>query len=243
MTKSILQEQQLDGILAARPVSELESMLAAGEEILECYRVLKKAGLNIVGECLKDQGTFYEFDHYPKGDVYDDETHSQYYYHAHRSEAGEHGHFHTFLRNKGMPAGIHCAKYDGDEVWPSGDEALSHLVAISMDRYGYPTNLFTANRWVTGETWYHGEDVIRMLDVFEMDHAYPSWPVNRWITAMMRLFRPTIEGLIRERDAALEAWQRRHPDKDIYEERELELTSITPISVETQITAIQAVLK
>ena len=110
MSSNLLEEQQLDGILATRSVEDLEAMLAAGEDILECYRVLKKAGLNIVGECLKDQGTFYEFDHYPKGDVYDNETHSQYYYHSHRTEAGEHGHFHTFLRKKGMPANIQCAE-------------------------------------------------------------------------------------------------------------------------------------
>ena len=44
---------------------QLQDMLAAGEEILECYRVLAKGGLNIVGELLKDQGTFYEYDHCP----------------------------------------------------------------------------------------------------------------------------------------------------------------------------------
>ncbi len=243
MNAGLLQEQQLAAGLASCPVAELESMLAAGHEIIECYRVLKKADLNIVGECLKDQGTFYEFDHYPKGDVYDNETHSQYYYHAHRSEAGEHGHFHTFLRAEGMPDGIRCADYAGDVEWPAGDEALSHLVGISMDRYGFPTDLFTTNRWVTGETWYHCADVIRMLDVFEMDHAYPSWPVNRWMTAMIRLFRPTVEALLRERDAALESWRRKHPDADVYEDRELELTCMTPISVERQIAAIKAVLK
>ena len=242
MNAGIAQEQQLDGSLATLSDAQLKGMLAAGEEIFECYRVLKKADLNIVGECLNDQGTFYEFDHYPKGDVYDTETHSQYYYHAHRSEAGEHGHFHTFQRAKGMPAGIQCADYDGDEEWPSGDDALSHLVGISMDRYGFPTDLFTTNRWVTGETWYHSGDVIRMLDGFEMDHAYPSWPVNRWITAMVRLFRPTIEGLLRERDAVIESWRRKQPGVDIFEERELELTCMTPISVEKQIAAIKSVL-
>ena len=84
------------------PVAELETMARAGEQILECYRVLEKTGGNVVAEVLRGQGTFYEFDHYPDGDVYDPETHSQFYYHAHRE--GEHGHFHTFLREKGMPA-------------------------------------------------------------------------------------------------------------------------------------------
>jgi len=73
--------------------ARLETMAEAGTRILESYRVLRKGGLNIVGEVLRDQGTFYEFEHYPKDDVFDDETHCQYYYHAHRPEAGEHGAF------------------------------------------------------------------------------------------------------------------------------------------------------
>ena len=34
----------------------LRSMLAAGQDILECYRVLERGGLNIVGEVLKGGG-------------------------------------------------------------------------------------------------------------------------------------------------------------------------------------------
>ena len=82
---------------------QLRSSLTAVDEIRECYRVLKKGGLNIVGEVLRDQGPFYEMDHYPKDDVYDRETVSQYYYHAHREEHPEHGHFHLFLRNAALP--------------------------------------------------------------------------------------------------------------------------------------------
>ncbi|MCH7600783.1 MAG: hypothetical protein IH973_13595, partial [Myxococcales bacterium] len=35
-----------------------------------------------------------EWDHYPKGDIYDHGSHSQYFYHAHPTElrGGEHGH-------------------------------------------------------------------------------------------------------------------------------------------------------
>ena len=34
------------------------SMLAAAREIRECYRVLEKAGINLVGEVLRGQGEF-----------------------------------------------------------------------------------------------------------------------------------------------------------------------------------------
>ena len=86
-------------------------MLRAGERVRECYRVLAKTDDNIVGELLKGAGTFYEWNHYPDGDVYDHDNHAQFYYHAHSAEErpGEHGHFHAFLRPKGMPAGVRPA--------------------------------------------------------------------------------------------------------------------------------------
>ena len=226
--------------LAGSDRAELEVMLAAGEEILECYRVLKKAGLNVVGEALKGQGEFVQLNHYPKGDVFDHDTHSQFYYHAHRPD--EHGHFHTFLRQKGMPAGIRPVPAAATRDWPKGDDALSHIVAISMDRYGYPVGLFTTNRWVTAETWYAARDVCAMVDRFAIDHAYPSWPVNRWLTAMVRLFRPQIKSLLFERDARLRAWEVEHPSSDVFEDRGLELMSELPVDVERQIRAVRAAL-
>jgi len=221
---------------------QLESMAGAGIQIIECYRVLQKGGLNIVGEVLKGQGEFYELEHYPKEDVFDGETNSQYYYHSHRSGTSENGHFHTFLRQQGMPAGISPVPYNGTESWPEGNDALSHLIGISMDAYGFPLGLFTVNRWVTAEAWYKAEDVIAMLDYFRIDHAYPSWPVNLWISAMLVLFRPQIEALIRQRDQVIADWGRRHSGVDVYEDRRLELTGYTSINVEQQIRSVAAAI-
>lgn len=228
--------------LTALGRERLEAMRAAGEEILECRRVLLKGGLNVVGEMLRGQGEFVEYEHYPADDVFDAETHAQYYYHAHRGSEGEHGHFHTFLRAPGMPAGVVPVPYGGEEPWPSGDEALSHLIAVSMDAYGEPIGLFTVNRWVTGDAWYAAADVIRMLERFEIDHANPSWPANRWLGAMLRLFRPQIEALVLARDVAVADWARAHPATDVFEDRELEITSQLAISVEAQIAAVAAAL-
>lgn len=222
------------------PRERLEIMLAAAEDIAECYRVLGKAGLNVVGEVLKGQGEFYELTHYPGGDVYDRDTHAQYYYHAHRPN--EHGHFHTFLRQAGMPAGVKPVPEADARDWPKGEEALSHIVAISMDRYGFPRALFTTNRWVTGETWYAAKDVCAMVERFAIDHAYPSWPTNRWLTAMMRLFQPQIEALLKERDERLAAWAAAHPDRDVFEDRELETMSEIAIDVDKQREAVRRAL-
>ncbi len=231
--------------LSDLPQERLEDMAAAATEIRECYRLLAKTQLNVVAEVLKGQGEFYEWDHYPKGDVYDPDTHAQYYYHAHASGArdGEHGHFHTFLRPKGMPGDVAPAPLLDYEPPQEANDALSHLVAISMDSFGRPIRLFTTNRWVTGEVWYPAQDVIRMLDCFDMDLAYPSLAVNLWLNAMVRLFRPEIEMLLRERDLVVSRWQADHDSVNAYEDRELEITSTLDVSVDGQIQRIANLLQ
>ena len=224
-------------------------MAQAGDRILECYRLLGKNDANVVGEVLKGHGEFFEWDHYPPGDVYDHETHAQYYYHAHPPEGRakkygpEHGHFHTFLRPKGMPKNVKPARV-ADYEKPEGDnDELTHFVGIAMDRAGFPIRLFTTNRWVTGETWYKAPSVISMLERFDMDLAYQSLPVNIWVTAMLQLFRPDIETLLKARDKAVSDWVAKHPDVNAYEDRGLEITSIQDVSVEKQVKGVKRALK
>lgn len=224
-------------------------MSRAGNQILECYRVLQKTDANVVGEVLKGQGEFFEWDHYPPGDVYDTETHSQHYYHAHPPEGRakkygpENGHFHTFLRPKGMPANIKPANVPDYKKPKDPNDALTHFIGISMNQAGFPIRIFTTNRWVTGEIWYTAKTVISLLDRFDMDLAYPSWPVNIWMTAMLQLFRPDIEVLLKKRDQTVLDWQRQHPDESVYEDRGLDITSIKDISVEKQIKRVEKALK
>lgn len=236
---------EIRAALETLPTEKLNSMLLAGAQIKNCYRLLLKNEQygNVVREVLKSEGQFVEYDHYPSGDVHDKDTNCQYFYHAHRGLNGENGHFHTFVRAKGMPDGITPIDYDGDTEWPSGDDALSHLVAISMDSRGYPIGMFSTNRWVTGETFYNAADVVKMLDSFEMDLLYPSWPVNIWITATMRLFRPQVESLLYQRDESIEKWRNSYPDKDVYEDRALEVTSSVLIDVDAQVQLVTEALR
>lgn len=226
----------------------LQEMAAAGERVLECYRVLHKSEANVVGEVLRGQGEFYEWDHYPEGDVYDFDTHSQYYYHTHPPEdrtkkwGAEHGHFHTFMRPKGMPRGIAPAKVADYEKPKDANDALSHFIGIPMNQAGFPIRLFTTNRWVTGECWYKAADVTGLLDRFDIDHTYPSWAVNRWITAMVALYHPQIAQLLIERDAVIQAWSESHAG-DVLEDRDLELTSKIALDIKHQIKQINKALK
>ena len=200
----------------------LQAMSEAGQRVLECYRVLQKTNHNVVGELLDTAEDFFEWDHYPDGDVYDHETHAQYYYHAHppgeRTEkfGEENGHFHTFLRPRGMPKKIKPVPLPDYEEPESDNDDLTHFVGISMNAAGYPVRIFTTNRWVTGEAWYKAEDVIELLDSFD---------------------------LLRERDKAVTDWEVRHPGINAYDDRDLELTSVKGISVEDQIKAVDAALK
>ncbi len=219
---------------------QLQTMANAGVQVLECYRVLQKSNSNVVAEVLRGQGEFFEFDHYPKGDVYDSETHSQFYYHSHRK--GEHGHFHTFLREKGMPKCCRPVKQSEANFMKERDDKLSHIIAISMNRAGFPIALFTTNRWITADNWYKANDVIKMLGLFEMDLASPSWPVNIWLTAMLRLFQPQIMDLVRDRDATVGDWQKTHPENDAFEDRGCGITSARKISVAAQIKRVNQAL-
>ncbi|WP_119678254.1 DUF6969 family protein [Indioceanicola profundi] len=228
------------------PPEELEALAEAAREVMLCTRVLAKTGDNVVGEVLRDAGPMSDWQHYPPDDIYDSEYHAQYYYHAHPPEervAGEHGHFHTFLRPLGMPEGIKPVALPDLQPDTNGNDALSHLIGISMDRSGRPIRLFTTNRWVTGETWYAATDVVRMLDGFVVDHARPSWPLNRWITAVVRIYRPVILDLLRLRDERIAAWQTAHPDVYVYEDRRLEVTSEADISLDEQVQRVELALR
>ncbi len=236
---STLVKIDLAAALAALSGEELDRMQQSGALITENLRLLKKSSQNMVGQCLANQGTFFEDEHYPKGDVYDSESHAQYYYHAHRPESGEHGHFHTFLRAAGMPRMVKPVAYSGKAKRPSGKDALSHIVAVSMNRPGMPVGLFTTNRWVTDETFYPAADVIKMLDRFSIEQSYPCLATNRALTAALNLFKPQVIALLDQRDRTIEAWSQSYPDRDVYEDRELEITSIIDINVNQQLAAIK----
>lgn len=234
----------LEEALSGLSRDTLERLKAAAEEAQNCERVLRKTSSNVVAEVLRNQGTFYQWNHYPKGDAIDWETHSQYYYHAHPKDErpGEHGHFHTFLRYQGMPGGVEPAKLDHPQK-SNKNRIGAHIGAVSMDKKGHAVKVFTTNRWVTDETWYPAGEMMRMIDRFEIDHTFPSWATNRWLSAAIILFSPQIKHLHVQRDAAIAAWQAEHPGEDVFEDRKLEVTSEIDVNVEKQKAAVEKALK
>jgi hypothetical protein len=220
-------------------------LASAADDVRLCLRVLDTTGDNIVHEILGPVPTVAAWEHHPPGDAFDSASHAQFYYHCHpvaERPFPEHGHFHLFLRPLGMPPGIAPAPL-ADHVPPTGDnDALSHLVAISMDNRGQAAWLFTTNRWVTGETWYKADDVCRMLDRFAVRPAPPYALISRWLTAMVRLFGGEIERLLRARDSVVAEWAAQDPAANVYENRGLDVTSFMEIDVAARSAAVDLAL-
>ena len=192
----------------------------------ECRDALARSGSTMLQHATGGTGDIAPWRHYPEGEVYDPDSHAQYFYHRHPgpamkrpAEPTEHGHFHLFLRGEGMPAGITpllmpelavanapLPRQSAPLKLGRSDE-VCHLVALSVDGRGEPLRLFTTNRWVTGETWYRADDVIRMLDRFQVAGVGPSAVLDRWLGAMAALFKPEITVLLRNRDKAVADWR------------------------------------
>jgi hypothetical protein len=235
-----------DGALRRMGRRQLVDLAAAANDVRLCQRVLDATGDNLVGEILGHARNVAAWEHHPPGDAFDAVTHSQFYYHCHPPDERpfpEHGHFHLFLRPKGMPPAIAPAPV-ADVVPPAGDnDALSHLVAISMDDSGRATRLFTTNRWVTGETWYKAADICRMLDRFAVKAAPPGpVVVARWLTAMVRLYGGDIARLLHARDSAIAACAAQDPGANVHENRALDVASFMNIDIAARCAAVDSAL-
>ena len=232
----------------------------AAATLRECRAALAARGSTVIREA-RGAGAadivadIVDWRHYPEGEVYDPASHAQYFYHRHPGPARksaapvEHGHFHLFLRGEGMPAGItpllmpELAVANAPVPRQSaplklgGRDEVCHLVALAVDGKGEPLRLFTTNRWVTGETWYRADDVIRMLDRFRVHSDRPSALLNRWLSAVVRLFQPEIATLLRDRDQAIleQRWRWRG---NVLEDPRLEIISILEIDLDARLARV-----
>jgi len=235
--------------------AEIDRMIAAAAAIRDCRSELAARNTNLVGEVTERAPAICSWRHYPDGEVYDPKSHAQYFFHAHAQDSRqdlERGHFHTFLRAEGMPSGVTPMLLPelalADPLPPpqaaplkhGTREEVSHLIAIAIDPRGEPIRLFTTNRWVTGETWYRAEDVIKMLDHFAVMDGGPSVVLNRWIGATVELFRPQIAALLHARDETVMAWRRRRRTH-VLEDLRLEITSSLDIELDTQLAIVDRV--
>ncbi|MDX1580806.1 MAG: hypothetical protein R3360_04185, partial [Alphaproteobacteria bacterium] len=91
-----------------------EAMAEAAVRVVEIAQGLAEKGENVVSLVTHETDTFEEWRHYPKGDIFNTATASQFYYHSHNGAADEHGHFHTFIRSKGLPEDLEPVPHEGE---------------------------------------------------------------------------------------------------------------------------------
>ena len=243
---TVVEQDRLVDRLRQLTRDELLAMYAAAADVTESITALADAGKNPVTEVLGGADVVEEWAHFPPGDVFDAATQSQYYYHAHAAEervANEHGHFHTFVRPQKLDSTLTPVVLSGNANADDPASWLMHLVGISTDASGGLIRLFTTNRWVTDEAWYDDDDVIGMIDYFDMTGDTPSSALNRWVTGVIGMFHPQIADLVRARDEAVARHRAAHPDRDVMEDRALQVTSEIPIDYLAQVRAIEAALE
>ena len=178
--------------------------------------------------------------HYPKNDARDKYCKARWYYHVHapgKRETDEHGHFHLFLHRSQLPEGLE------PKVWPpQGEDArahVTHLIALSIDTNGIPKSWFTVNRFVTNEFLYPAGVMIEHLPDFNVDHTKQDDLVNRFVTAMVALYREEIGELLRERDARHAELVAEMGDEAYSKESGVEVLSQIPIDLDTKLGSLE----
>ncbi|OAN49496.1 hypothetical protein A6A04_19305 [Paramagnetospirillum marisnigri] len=185
--------------------------------MISLLRAMDAEGANPVSLLLEGVARPMPHRHYPSGDVYDFVNHAQFYYHIHRD--GECGHIHLFQRARGMPPGLKPVVASLDPNPPC------HLVAIGFGSDGHAAELFTTNRWVTGEAWYDAAALKMLIPRFRLQASGRARLVASWLEALVAFYAAEIAQLADERDRTVEHWQRSHSTGDPLDDPGLEITS------------------
>jgi len=233
----------LEFFLSDLTEDQLRGMAKAADEVDECVTSARKNGRNMVHEITDGGKGIRTKTNYPSKGVTDFDRGSHFYFHIHRDSTKEYGHFHTFS----YPLEFNKSKIKKQRKLSASksirEKKHAHLVAISVDKYAAPVNLFTTNRWVTKEVLYPEERVVELLDQFSFGEESTVTNLQRWTSALLILFRPQIIWLISQRDAKLEAWAEEHPESDVTEDKALEILVDIDVSWKEQQIAVNQLLE
>ncbi|MBO6608718.1 hypothetical protein [Altererythrobacter sp.] len=211
----------------------------AAHTVIETITQMAQEQRPLMLRVLPDGGESHFWKHYPKGDARDAKTRSRWYYHVHAPgsrDEGEHGHFHLFLHRTQLPMGLE------PKVWPpQGEDCkahVTHLVGLSIDTVGIPRAWFTVNRFVTNEFLFPADVMIEHLPDFNVDETKEDDLVNRFVTAMVALYREEIAELLRQRDARHVELVAKHGEKGYEKESGVEVLSQIPIDLDAKISSL-----
>lgn len=180
------------------------------------------------------------WEHYPEDDARDSKTRSRWYYHVHAPgdrDPGEHGHFHLFLHRTQMdePGATMASPAEGEDA----PAHVAHIAGLSIDHNGIPITWFATNRWVTDEFMYPAETMIAHLDRFNVDYTPEDDAANRFLTAMVALYREELAGLLRARDARIAYLQEQGGAQSVFES-DNDILATLPIDIDGMIDSLES---
>lgn len=187
----------------------------------------------------EDGATFWT--HYPKADARSASCKSRWYYHVHAPgdrDEDEHGHFHLFLHRTQLAEGLE------PKVWPpQGEDAkahVTHLIGLSINTLGIPRAWFATNRFVTNEFLYPADVMIEHLLDFNVDDTKEDDLVNRFVTAMVALYREEIAELLEQRDARQAELVAELGEETAYEKASgVDVLAQIPIDLDAKISSLE----
>ena len=211
----------------------------AAHTVIETITKMVQEQRPLMLRVVPEEGTTF-WTHYPKGDARDEFCKSRWFYHVHKPgkrETDEHGHFHLFLHRSQLPEGLE------PKVWPpQGEDCkahVTHIVCLSIDTNGIPKSWFTVNRYVTNEFLFPAETMIEHLPDFNVDHTKEDDLVNRFVTAMVALYRDDIAQLLRERDAKQAELEAEHGPAGYEKASGVEVLSQIPIDLDAKLGSLE----
>ena len=217
------------------PITPEKAALTVIETITAMAAEQKPLMLRVIPE---GGATFWT--HYPKGDARDKHCLSRWYYHVHAEgdrDEDEHGHFHLFLHRTQLPEGME------PKVWPpQGEDAkahVTHLIGLSINKVGIPRAWFAVNRYVTNEFLYPADVMIDHIPSFNVDHTKEDDLVNRFVTAMVALYRDEIADLLRQRDARQAALFAEHGEAGYEKASGVDVLAQIPIDLDAKIGSME----
>ncbi len=190
----------------------------AAHVVIETIMAMASEGRPLMKRVLPE-GEIHYWEHYPDRDARDEKTKSRWYYHVHAPgdrDPSEHGHFHLFLHRTQLDENavpiVSPKKKGDDEPVPT-----SHLIALAINNFGIPCQWFATNRWITDEFMYPAETMIAHMDRYNVDDTAEDKTVNRFVTAMVALYRDEIAALLIERDRKLAELGAGPDNPEVYE--------------------------
>ncbi len=186
-------------------LKSLSGLRQASSRLIDVLAAEQQRGTHPVMRLLGRKSAFSYWDHLPRNDVRDATSGACWFYHAHppdsaRADPDEHGHFHCFIHRR------HAARYGqclaGPPRGPKKYPHLSHLAALAIRHDGVPLRWFAVAQPVTDDYVYPAEAMISAQHKFDFAARGPLAPTTKWLQAMVGIYAPVINTLLKERDTA-----------------------------------------